>query len=509
MNLLVWIIFMLVAIFAIIPLGYLKVFNSNSRYKYFKYVSILLFVWTIHTWLRLVINQPYFQYYIGLNLYPTVFLVVSVLLIAFLNYLERPLRKWFNIFIAVFFLIELVVVNTNALHQLVWKLLPTSDVTYFTTVNAPNGIFFLIHTAVCYSMLIYIIYLMISYLYKNMKVDRDAFPFFFLLFAIAFGASLNIVHIFLYSFILDPTFITFVLVISIFYFLVFIRDIKLIFIFRNNEFILDNLREMYVAVNQRDEIVDASVEFVKYFELEINKKVKFNDLLAEIISKAVIYTDAKDISSHFDSAKRYLHMQMKTIEIPFYKHTGKFYMFYDETEHQKYINDMNYIKSHDLMTGLFNRNHFEEIKEKIDKGNQSYAIIMFDLDGLKLYNDYLGHDAGDQALINFAFKLQKIAETYNLIPIRMGGDEFVLIAIAMNQKMIDSAMGDIIEVLNSHKGEENILFSYGYAEREAQTEKLERVMSRADHLMYEMKQKNREAKKFLEASLEAKSNKIK
>jgi len=425
-----------------------------------------------------------------------------------LHFLEKPTTKLMKIFIVVFLLFELVIVNTNALHQLVWQLLPSSDVTYLTIINSPNGIFFYIHTALCYSMLAYIIFLLTKHLYKNLKVDRDIFPFVFILSAIVFGIGMNAVHIFINPFTIDPTYITFVLFLTIFYFILYIRDIKLILVMNHNDFILDNLREMYVTVNQRDEIIDASEEFIKQFQLNLDKKIKFTNLLEDINDRAVIFTDSKEITAKFDSSKRYLHMQMKSIDIPFFKYTGKFYMFYDETEHQQYINDMYYIKSHDLMTGLFNRNYFEEIKEKIDNDFQSYAIIMFDLDGLKLYNDYLGHESGDKLLINFSVKLQKIAEKYKLIPIRMGGDEFVLIAVAMNQKMINSAMDDIINALNNQKGDEDILFSYGYAERESQTEKLERVMSRADDQMYLMKQKNKEAKKSLENRLEGNSCKV-
>jgi len=505
MNIFVWIIFIIVAVIAIIPLGFLKVFDSNRRYHYFKYVTILLFVWTIHTWLRLVIDDPNLQYYLGLNLYPIIFLVVSMLLIALLNFLEIPIAKWVYWFFGIFFFVELLISNTNALHQWVWTLLPGPAVNYLAIINSPNGIFFYIHTAICYAMLAYVIFLLMRHLYRNVKLEKDRMPFAFVTIAIIFGLIMNTIHIFIYPFPLDPTFITFVLFTSIFYFIIYIRDIKLIFLMRRNEFIIANLREMYVIVNQRDEIIDASEEFVRYFELNLEQKIKFNSLLETIIHKAVIYTDPKDISVAFDSTKRYLHMQMKPIEIPLFKYTGKFYMFYDETEPQRYINDMNYIKSHDLMTGLYNRNHFEEIKEKIDLGNQSYALIMFDLDGLKLYNDYLGHAAGDQLVIRFGLKLQKIADKFKLIPIRMGGDEFMLIAIAMNQKMVDSAMDDIITMLNSQKDEENILFSYGFAEREAQSEKLERVMSRADDLMYQMKQMNKEAKLLLEEKLEQKS----
>jgi len=274
-----------------------------------------------------------------------------------------------------------------------------------------------------------------------------------------------------------------------------------------NEFILDNLREMYVIVNQRNEVIDASQSFIEYFNLNIEDNIVFEDLLLEIQDRAVIFTEPDDLQMDFDSNRRYLHMLMKLIDIPLYKYPGKFYLFYDESEHQKYINDMNYVKSHDLMTGLYNRNHFEEIKSKIDESSQSYALVLFDLDGLKLYNDYLGHESGDNLLIEFAKKLNEVSKKYNLVPIRMGGDEFLLIAMNLNIKMIDSSMEDIVKILKSSDVDITILFSYGYAERESHSELLERVVSRADNNMYSMKEQKRLLKKNLEQKLKEKAKK--
>ena len=507
MNVFLWIVLVIVTFAAFFPMTILKVFNSNKRYKYFKFVSILLFIWTIQTWLRLLVTEPYIQYYLGLNLYPMVFLVVGSLHAAIRRYIGRPILKIFKWMIGIFFVIELALVNTNALHLWVWDIAPSNSITYLDTINAPVGLFFYIHTAICYFILVYICVELLSNLYRRMKRDQDYFPFLFVFLGILLGVTLNIIHIFFVRFIIDPTFIAFVVIILMYYFVIYIRDIKLILMMNRNEFILDNLREMYVIVNQRNEVIDASQSFIEYFSLNIEDNIVFEDLLLEIQDRAVIFTEPDDLQMDFDSNRRYLHMLMKLIDIPLYKYPGKFYLFYDESEHQKYINDMNYVKSHDLMTGLYNRNHFEEIKSKIDKSSQSYALVLFDLDGLKLYNDYLGHESGDNLLIEFAKKLNEVSRKYNLVPIRMGGDEFLLIAMNLNIKMIDSSMEDIVKILKSSDVDITILFSYGYAERESHSELLERVVSRADNNMYSMKEQNRLLKKNLEQKLKEKAKK--
>ncbi|HOO43832.1 MAG TPA: diguanylate cyclase [Bacillota bacterium] len=508
MNVFLWLIFIAVAIISFVPLAYLKVFNSNRRYHYFKYVSLVLGLWTIDTWLRLVVDEPYLQYYLSLNLYPIVIALVGLLVLALRNYLGKETPRFARYFFWLFVIADAVIANTNAFHHLMWDLAPSANITYLSTINAPNGVFFYIHTALSYFFLLDVIILLVSYLYRNLIREQDVLPFLFITLGLVVGLGLNFIHIFFYRFLIDPTYIAFSLLIFIFYIVVYIRDIKLILVMGRNEFILDNLREMYVVVNQRDEIIDASEEFIKNFGVNPDERTLFVDVMKSIEDKVSVFNETKGIRLPFDEKKTYLHMQMKEISIPLFKYTGKFYLFYDETEHQRYINDMNYIKSHDLMTGLFNRNHFEEIKDEIDQLNRSYALIMFDLDGLKLYNDYLGHAAGDNLLIGFSNKLKVIAKKYNLIPIRMGGDEFLLIAMSMNSKMIDSTIDDIIAVLKSQEEEDMILFSYGYAEREAQYEKIERVFSRADDVMYSMKDKNKHAKELLEEKLKDKACKM-
>ncbi len=502
MSLTVWLIFITVAMVALYPMALLRVFNTNKKYKYFKYVTIIIFIWTIHTWLRLALTNPYMQYYLGLNLYPLMFVLFAVLMIAILNYLGKPISKLLKWTFAIVGFLELVFCNTNALHELVLQLQPTTDVTYQMVTHAGAGILFYIHTGICYTMMLVSVGLILMNLYKNVKIEKDVFPFVFIIGAIFIGLTLNVVHILFYTFPLDPTYVAMVILVFCFYLVIYIRDIQLMLDMNRNSFLLENLREMYVIVNQRDEVISASKEFVKYFEIDMNQTLQFNDLLKGIVvDKAVVFTDKEDVKMEFDESRRYLHMMMKNIEIPFFKYTGKFYLFYDETEDQKYINDMNYVKSHDLMTSLYNRNHFEELKEKIDKSNQSYAIVMFDLDGLKYYNDYLGHEYGDNQLINFANRLKTIADKYNLIPIRMGGDEFLLIAMGMNYKMITSAMDDIIAILRSENDQDTILFSYGYAERESHKDRLEKVLSRADDIMYRMKLDNKPEKQKLKEIL--------
>lgn len=90
----------------------------------------------------------------------------------------------------------------------------------------------------------------------------------------------------------------------------------------------------------------------------------------------------------------------------------------------------------DALTGLPNRLMFRELLEQaIDhqaQGHGSVGLLFIDLDDFKRINDTLGHDVGDQVLVEFAQRLQALLESIDRASgdakssvARLGGDEFV------------------------------------------------------------------------------------
>ena len=84
----------------------------------------------------------------------------------------------------------------------------------------------------------------------------------------------------------------------------------------------------------------------------------------------------------------------------------------------------------DLMTGIYNRNAFEEylnnIKKNPDLIDGLYVLIV-DINNLKIINDIYGHSAGDVAIKTVA---QSMQNTFggNGVVFRIGGDEFISFA---------------------------------------------------------------------------------
>jgi diguanylate cyclase (GGDEF)-like protein len=84
----------------------------------------------------------------------------------------------------------------------------------------------------------------------------------------------------------------------------------------------------------------------------------------------------------------------------------------------------------DQLTGLWNRRavlkKLQEMHEQWQKQQQSYSLILLDLDHFKLINDSLGHDAGDAALRRCATTLSAVVRNQDLVS-RYGGEEFLLL----------------------------------------------------------------------------------
>jgi len=86
----------------------------------------------------------------------------------------------------------------------------------------------------------------------------------------------------------------------------------------------------------------------------------------------------------------------------------------------------------DPLTGWYNRRYMEEALERdirrAARNNRPLAIIMFDVDNFKEFNDSFGHEAGDVALQNLCQILKTQVRSED-VACRYGGDEFVLILI--------------------------------------------------------------------------------
>lgn len=150
----------------------------------------------------------------------------------------------------------------------------------------------------------------------------------------------------------------------------------------------------------------------------------------------------------------------------------------------------------DALTGLPNRRlFFESLIRALARARRSAhggAVMYFDLDGFKAVNDTLGHEAGDELLLQVAARMRAVLREGDLLA-RLGGDEFALIIenaaddeapVAVAEKVLDA----LAEPFVLRAGAARIGVSIGIARFGAlEAETAEAVLKRADAAMYDAK----------------------
>lgn len=91
---------------------------------------------------------------------------------------------------------------------------------------------------------------------------------------------------------------------------------------------------------------------------------------------------------------------------------------------------LQYMASHDSLTGLTNRSAFEtylsNVLEQCQLNNTKHCLLYMDLDQFKLVNDTCGHRAGDMLLVQLSERFKSLLSASNAIA-RFGGDEFCIL----------------------------------------------------------------------------------
>jgi diguanylate cyclase (GGDEF)-like protein len=98
-----------------------------------------------------------------------------------------------------------------------------------------------------------------------------------------------------------------------------------------------------------------------------------------------------------------------------------------QQERDKEYDELEFLATHDALTGLANRRKFHEsltlALERMHSTRESLAVIYLDLDGFKPVNDTLGHAVGDIVLQTVAKRIGRNVRSIDTVA-RLGGDEF-------------------------------------------------------------------------------------
>lgn len=176
-------------------------------------------------------------------------------------------------------------------------------------------------------------------------------------------------------------------------------------------------------------------------------------------------------------------IQVEILGYPIYyggKQVGIYGIYSDISQRKNAEDKLRYISMHDPLTGLYNRSFFEEQFAVFHESPvKEIGVIVCDVDGLKIVNDTLGHNKGDEMLLAVSGIIKNCLAPSDFAA-RIGGDEFVIILpgktslevegiikrirenIAEYNKQIDNlpvnvSMGFAVSTLSEHKRTRDLL----------------------------------------------------
>jgi diguanylate cyclase (GGDEF)-like protein len=188
---------------------------------------------------------------------------------------------------------------------------------------------------------------------------------------------------------------------------------------------------------------------------------------------------------------------------------GRVWSFRDVTDRSRLVNELAHQAFHDGLTGLANRALLQDrLGHALARARRSAAtvgVLFCDLDGFKMVNDSLGHDAGDALLVEVARRLEHNLRDGDTAA-RLGGDEFAIAIdetssaemVSLAQRLLDALREPF--VLNGR--EMFVRASIGIADNAADVLDADELLIRADIAMYSAKSRGRDRYAVFESSMQ-------
>lgn len=174
-------------------------------------------------------------------------------------------------------------------------------------------------------------------------------------------------------------------------------------------------------------------------------------------------------------------------------------LFSDITERKRSEEIIWFQANNDALTGLPNRRLFRDRLTqdvaRAKRAGQRVAVLFIDLDNFKQVNDVLGHEAGDQLLVEAAKRIRGCVRTADTVA-RLGGDEFTVIlpnfsTVGTVERICKTMLTQLAEPFQLAGEQAYISASIGVTQYPDDAEDIEELLKNADQSMYVAKRQGR------------------
>ena len=162
----------------------------------------------------------------------------------------------------------------------------------------------------------------------------------------------------------------------------------------------------------------------------------------------------------------------------------------------------------DALTGLGNRYRFNRVMaEMIKHPDRKFSLCFLDLDDFKQINDNMGHDAGDELLIELGKRLKESISGHGEV-FRLGGDEYALIIVGTDTKLevetiVKRVQRSVVKPVFIRNTTVNLEYSLGIACFPEDSQNANELINFADAAMYFVKESGKSNYYFHNEALKA------
>lgn len=155
----------------------------------------------------------------------------------------------------------------------------------------------------------------------------------------------------------------------------------------------------------------------------------------------------------------------------------------------------------DGLTGVWNRRFFQmqfrQVLATATRFNRPFSILMMDLDNFKQINDTYGHQRGDEILVEFSQRVNRVLREVDTFA-RYGGEEFICLlsetdepgAMTTAEKVLDAIRAEPFGSMGDHMV--SMTVSVGVASYPAHGDSFRSLVESADRALYKAKQSGKD-----------------